>query len=131
MRQQCESWIPDTIRPQVMATPAPAPEPVRNIVQSLVRDLGRTITAQIGGTSNVAEVDRWMTSEVEPNAVERLRLAYEVAGILADEDPRLVQGWFKSLNSGLRDRSPVVCLQTPNEMRADLLRAARTFADRG
>lgn len=136
-RQRAVSTLPKTnlgsakINPNAMASPVHARASVSTIAERLVQHLGRTLTAQIGGTTNLEDLDLWTAGDVTPEAASRLRLGRDLVGILAHEDPRLVQGWFKSLNSGLRDRSPLACLRTPDATRAELIRAAHTFADRG
>jgi hypothetical protein len=64
----------------------------------------------------------------------RLRLAYQVAALIAEKDsPAVVQAWFQGLNPQLEDRSPARMLREGDldEVGPLVLTAARSFAATG
>jgi len=64
----------------------------------------------------------------------RLRLAYQVAALIAEKDsPAVVQAWFQGLNPQLEDRSPARLLREGDldEVGPLVLTAARSFAATG
>lgn len=70
----------------------------------------------------------------DPDDERRLRLAYQVAGLLSAREPAgVVQAWFQGLNPQLGDRAPARVLGEDDlELAGPLvLAAARSFAVTG
>ena len=107
----------------------------RELVARLVGTIGRKLTAYVGGTRNVREVDRWLASAaINDDQESRFRLALSVVDILVERDPpEIVQLFLTGLNLELGDRVPLRLLRDePVEaIAADLLAAARTMAEQG
>lgn len=72
---------------------------------------------------------RWTSPDA---VVHRLRLAYQVCGILREpgNSPAIVQAWFQGANPQLEDRSPARTLveEDPTAASPQVLAAARAFA---
>ena len=64
--------------------------------------------------------------------VQRLRLAYQVAGLIAESrnSSAILQAWFQGANPQLEDRSPARVLREypVDEVSPQVLSAARAFA---
>jgi len=110
------------------ATTAEFPE----IVEELVAIIGRKLTAYIASIKDARAIDRWMRNAVPQKGVEqRLRLAYQVAAMLASSDSHaVVQGWLMGLNPELNDQLPIRLLRD-GDLEVDgrrLLGAARAHA---
>jgi hypothetical protein len=110
---------------------------VRSDVTELVSDLrdllGAKLVAYLGSVSETRAVRQWADGERKPPAetVRRLRLAYQVAGLLAERDqPRVIQAWFQGMNPQLDDWAPARMIRegSPDEVGTLVLAAARAFA---
>jgi len=110
---------------------------VRSDVTELVgalRDLlGAKLVAYLGSVSETRAVRQWADGERKPPAevVRRLRLAYQVAGLLAERDqPRVIQAWFQGMNPQLEDWAPARMIResSPDDVGTRVLAAARAFA---
>jgi hypothetical protein len=106
------------------------------VVQGLVSILGRKLTAYIASISDARAIDRWIEQNAKPQKeVEpRIRLAYRVAGLLAQfESPAVVQAWFTGMNPKLDDRVPITLLRE-GEVEIDgkaVLDSARSYVAQG
>lgn len=96
--------------------------------------LGAQLVAYLGGVRETRAVRQWAAGEREPSAavVQRLRLAYQVAGLIAESrnSPAILQAWFQGANPQLEDRSPARVLREypVDEVSPQVLSAARAFA---
>jgi hypothetical protein len=94
--------------------------------------LGARLTAYIGSVSETRAVRQWAEGQRAPGelAQQRLRIALQVALVLADVDGREVtQAWFQGLNPQLDDRSPARLLRDGeiDEAGPAVIAAARAF----
>ncbi len=67
----------------------------------------------------------------DPTDQRRLRLAFQVAGLLVERDsPAVAQSWFQGMNPQLGDRAParVLVEDDLDEAGPRVLAAARAFA---
>jgi len=103
-----------------------------------LRDLlGAKLVAYLGGVRETRAVRQWAEGSraVQDKTDEyRLRLAYQVAVLIAEKDsPAVVQAWFQGLNPQLEDRSPARLLREGDldEVGPLVLTAARSFAATG
>jgi hypothetical protein len=114
-----------------MATAASFPD----VVQELVGNIGKKLTAFIVGVKDVRALDRWIEGAVPYNgAEERLRLAFQVVKTLEDHDHRtVVQAWLTGLNPELHDRAPIRLLREGDleTVGPEILGAVRSFVARG
>jgi hypothetical protein len=107
------------------------------LVKALRDLLGAKLVAYLGGVRETRAVRQWAegTRAVQDKADElRLRLAYQVASLIAEhDDADVVQAWFQGLNPQLDDRSPARLLREGelDEVGPLVLTAARTFAANG
>ncbi len=106
------------------------------LVAELREMLGAKLVAYLGGVQETRAVRQWaegsrnMPAETEAH----LRLAYHVAGIIAESNGhRVMQSWFQGMNPQLEDRAPARQIREmhPNQIGAEVLAAARAFARRG
>ncbi|MFT2711977.1 hypothetical protein [Clavibacter sp. Sh2126] len=103
------------------------------LVAGLREVLGAKLVAYLGSVQETRAVRQWAEGERVPSAVtmNRLRLAFHVAGILVErEHPRVVQAWFTGLNPQLDDASPARLIrESPDldEAGARILASARSF----
>jgi hypothetical protein len=101
------------------------------LVQELTTILGKKLTAYIASVKDTRAVERWIAgSEPYKGAEERLRLAYRLAKMIADQDgPRVVQAWFTGLNPELNERVPIRLLREEDveTVGPEILGAARAF----
>lgn len=109
---------------------------VAPLVAELREMLGARLVAYLAGVGETRAVRQWaegsrrMPAETEA----RLRLAYHVAGIVAESNAhRVVQTWFQGMNPQLEDRSPARLIRdsAPEQSGPDVLAAARAFARLG
>lgn len=104
------------------------------LVKELRDLLGARLVAYLGGVRETRAVRQWAegTRTVQdPTDERRLRLAYQVAVLIAERDSAgVVQAWFQGLNPQLEDRSPARLLREgdPEEVGPLVLSAARAFA---
>lgn len=105
--------------------------PTSELVDQLVKILGRKLTAYIGKVSDVRAVDRWIAGgNIYRDAEDRLRLAFQIVRMLRDYDsPRVIQAWMTGINPELDDRVPLRLLRdgTLDDIAPQVLRAARAF----
>ncbi len=107
------------------------------LVKGLRDLLGAKLVAYLGGVQETRAVRQWAegTRAVQDKTDEyRLRLAYQVAALIAEKDsPAVVQAWFQGLNPQLEDRSPARLLREGDleEVGPLVLTAARSFAATG
>ena len=83
--------------------------PVPQLVTELRDLLGAKLVAYLGGVRETRAVRQWADGErgLQDRVDEqRLRLAHQVASLIAEKDtPGVVQAWFQGLNPQLDDRS--------------------------
>jgi hypothetical protein len=107
------------------------------LVKELRELLGAKLVAYLGGVRETRAVRQWAEGErgIQDSTDEhRLRLTYQIAGLLAERDsPAVVQAWFQGLNPQLDDRSPARLLREGglDEVGPLVLAAARSFAATG
>lgn len=104
--------------------------PVTEIAGLLQEVLSRRLTAYIASVGEGRTVSRWASGEIalirDPDAEQRIRVAYEIAQLLLTTDsPQTVKAWFIGLNPQLGDVSPVQALHDGQLKEA--LAAARAF----
>ena len=111
--------------------------PVPQLVTELRDLLGAKLVAYLGGVRETRAVRQWADGErgLQDRVDEqRLRLAHQVASLIAEKDtPGVVQAWFQGLNPQLDDRSPARLLRDgdPADAGPQVLTAARSFAATG
>jgi len=99
--------------------------------------MGAKLVAYLGGVRETRAVRQWAegTRSVQDSTDERrLRLAYQVATLIAERDsPGVIQAWFQGLDPQLDDRSPARLLREGelDEVGPLVLAAARAFAATG
>ena len=103
-----------------------------DVVTALRELLGAKLVAYLGSVNETRAVRQWAEGERAPSneVVGRLRLAYQVAGLISErEQPRVVQAWFQGLNPQLDDVSPARLLREADlgEAGPRILSAARYF----
>jgi len=103
-----------------------------DVVTALRELLGAKLVAYLGSVNETRAVRQWAEGERAPSneVVGRLRLAYQVAGLISErEQPRVVQAWFQGLNPQLDDVSPARLLREADlgEAGPRILSAARSF----
>ncbi|MGO1181507.1 MAG: hypothetical protein ACTHZ5_01300 [Micrococcaceae bacterium] len=107
---------------------------VPELVSGLRSMLGAKLTAYLGGVKETRAVRQWASGERVPSdaVVQRLRLAYQVAGLLLESQnsENIVQAWFQGMNPQLEDQSPARILREGDldAMGSNVLSAARAFA---
>jgi hypothetical protein len=106
------------------------------LVSGLREMLGAKLVAYLGSVSETRAVRQWADGERKPPAevIRRLRLAYQVAGLLAERDqPRVIQAWFQGMNPELEDWAPARLIRenSPDDVGARVLAAARAFTATG
>ena len=106
---------------------------VAELVGQLRELLGAQLVAYLGSVTETRAVRQWADGVRKPPAefTRRLRLAYQVAGLLAERDqPPVVQAWFQGMNPQLEDSAPARLLRegNPDEVGPRVLAAARAFA---
>lgn len=106
---------------------------VPQLVTELRELLGAQLVAYLGGVRETRAVRQWADGEREPSTAttQRLRIAFQVAGLLAERDnARVVQAWFQGMNPQLDDVSPARLLRAEDLETAGprVLAAARSFA---
>ena len=119
--------------PGLRAFEASVRSDVTELVGALRELLGAKLVAYLGSVSETRAVRQWADGERKPPAevVRRLRLAYQVAGLLAERDqPRVIQAWFQGMNPQLEDWAPARMIResAPDEIGTRVLAAARAFA---
>ena len=109
--------------------------PVSEIVKYLVGLIGRKLTAYVCGVRNVRAVDRWMNgSELQCDAEQRLRFAFQLVRMLAEKENSIViQSWLTGLNPELGDRVPLRMMRENDleTVASEIMGAARAFLEGG
>ena len=103
------------------------------LVSQLRELLGAQLVAYLGSVTETRAVRQWAEGTRKPpaEAIRRLRLAYQVAGLLIERDqPQVVQAWFQGMNPQLEDTAPARLIREGNtdEVGPRVLAAARAFA---
>ncbi|MCX6373665.1 MAG: hypothetical protein NTX16_11425 [Actinobacteria bacterium] len=104
------------------------------IVSELRSRLGARLVAYLAGVSETRAVHEWAAGERQirqSDALDRLRLAYQVVQLIGSrDDDAVIQAWFQGLNPKLDDRSPARLLRDGrlHEVGPGILAAARAFA---
>jgi hypothetical protein len=102
------------------------------VVGALREILGLKLCAYLGSVKETRAVNEWADGTREPSeAVQRrLRLAFQVAGAIADVDgAEVARAWFQGLNPQLGDRSPARLLREGDldEVGPEVIGAERAF----
>jgi len=124
-------------RPELRAHDRAIRAPIAEAVTELRDLLSGRLVAYIAGVSETRAVNEWADgarSIRSPETEARLRLALQIAVMLADADqPPVVQAWFMGLNPELDDRSPARLLRDGelDEVGPAVLAAARAFVAGG
>ena len=103
------------------------------LVTALREVLGAKLVAYVGSVGETRAVRQWAEGQRHPSTLveRRLRLAFQVAGLLAErDDARVIQSWFQGMNPQLGDDSPARILRDEDLDIAGprVLAAARSFA---
>lgn len=120
-------------RPDLAYTNATRLEPAV-LVKELRELLGAKLVAYLGGVKETRAVRQWAEGARAISGsddLQRLRVAYQAARLLAERDePGVVQAWFQGLNPVLGDRSPARLLRDGelDDVGPQVLAAARQFA---
>lgn len=105
--------------------------PIQQVVRELVRLLGATTVAAIGGVTETRAVAQW-TKDREPQRPHVLRFALQLACMIdaATGDYHVVRAWFQGSNPLLGDAVPATLLRDEPlaEIQTKLVLAARDFA---
>ena len=123
-------------RPGLRGHAAATRMPVAQVVAALRELLGAKLVAYVGSVRETRAVRQWSEGTRTPNdaVVQRLRLAYQVAALLAERDePAVVQAWFQGLNPQLDDQTPARLLREGDldTTGPQVLAAARAFVAAG
>ena len=105
---------------------------IAELVGQLREILGAQLVAYLGSVTETRAVRQWAEGTRKPpaEAIRRLRLAYQVAGLLTERDhPRVVQAWFQGMNPQLEDTAPARLIREgdPDDVGPRVLAAARAF----
>lgn len=106
--------------------------PIEDVVGELVRLLGATTVAVIGGVSETRAVAQWMNGRV-PQRPNVLRFTLQIAWMILDShNPEIARAWFHGSNPHLGDRIPVFVLRDEplHKVQGEIMGAARSFAAR-
>ena len=104
------------------------------LVTALRELLGAKLVAYLGKVKETRAVRQWAEGTRTINNdtdVERLRIAYRAARLIAERDtPAVAQTWFQGLNPILDDRPPALLLREGelSDVGPKVLAAARQFA---
>jgi hypothetical protein len=102
------------------------------VVAALREILGLKLCAYLGSVKETRAVNEWADGTREPSETvqRRLRLAFQVAGAIADVDgAEVARAWFQGLNPQLADRSPARLLREGDldEVGPEVIGAERAF----
>jgi hypothetical protein len=107
---------------------------IQEVVRRLVRYLGATTVAAIGGVSETRAVKQWMEDEGrQPQRPDALRFALQIASMIANaKDSTVARAWFRGCNPHLNDQVPALLLRDRDlhDVQAAIMAAARSFAAR-
>ena len=104
------------------------------LVTALRTLLGAKLVAYLGKVKETRAVRQWADGARTINNetdLERLRIAYRAARLIAERDtPAVAQAWFQGLNPILDDRPPALLLREGEltDVGPKVLAAARQFA---
>ena len=104
--------------------------PISEVVRELVRLLGATTVAVIGGVKETRAVLQW-TQGRAPQREHTLRFALQLAQMLSSyADREFALAWFHGSNPHVDDEVPMLLLrdQPLAEIQVRLMHAAREFA---
>src|SRR5437868_9014291 len=88
---------------------------VPEIATSLQEVLGQRLTAVVAGVNDAKAVGQWARGlrVPHPDAERRLRDAYQVVGLLLENDaPETIRAWFGGMNPHLGDQAPALVVAT-------------------
>ena len=120
-------------RPELRAHDHAIRTPMPLAVAELRDLLTARLVAYLAGVTETRAVNDWASGVRairNPEVEARLRLALQVASMLAEhDDPAVVQAWFTGLNPQLDDRSPARMLREGDldQVGPLVLGAARAF----
>jgi hypothetical protein len=102
------------------------------VAAALREILGLKLCAYLGSVKETRAVNEWAEGAREPSETvqRRLRLAFQVAGAIADVDgAEVARAWFQGLNPQLGDRSPARLLREGDldEVGPEVIGAERAF----
>ncbi|MBA2312136.1 MAG: hypothetical protein H0V97_04955 [Actinobacteria bacterium] len=102
------------------------------VVKELRELLGPRLVAYIAGVRETRTVGEWAEGAAvkRPDSQGRLRMAFHIAGFIAQHDAASVaQSWFQGLNPQLDDQSPARLLREEelSDVGPRVLAAARAF----
>ncbi|MCZ7537647.1 MAG: hypothetical protein M5T61_18195 [Acidimicrobiia bacterium] len=123
-------------RPDLEAYERSARLDFSTLVDELNELLGPKLVAYIAGVQEARTVRQWIVAECDVRAPvpDRLRLAFQVASLIAQHDSASVaRAWFQGLNPQLDDRSAARLLREGDldEVGPQILSAARAFVSGG
>lgn len=104
------------------------------LVTELRELLGAKLVAYLGNVKETRAVRQWADGNRtigNDTDVERLRIAYRAARLIAERDtPAVAQTWFQGLNPILNDHPPALLLRKGDllDVGQQVLAAARQFA---
>ena len=104
---------------------------VPEIATRLQEVLGQRLTAVVAGVNDAKAVGQWARGlrAPHPDAERRLRDAYQVVGLLLENDaPETIRAWFGGMNPHLGDQAPALVVATEPE---HVLQAAQAFIANG
>ncbi len=84
------------------------------VVRELIESIGSSSASEIGGVKNTRSIYQWLNGEREPERLESLRLAVQVARVLRDagESQPTISAWFNGVNPRLNYETPARMLST-------------------
>lgn len=124
-------------RPDLAAYEAATKAAPEVLVKELRGLVGVRLVAVIAGVRETRAVHEWADGSRavrNPTVLPRLRVAYQVARLIADvEDAAVAQAWLQGLNPSLDDQSPARMLREGDidVVGPRVLAAARSFAATG
>src|SRR5581483_2293037 len=127
-----QEGVPMAVSPDYAAHTRAVRASFPEIATALREILGPKLCAYLGSVKETRAVNEWADGAREPSeAVQRrLRLAFQVAGAIADVDgPEVARAWFQGLNPQLEDRSPARLLREGDldEVGPEVIGAERAF----
>lgn len=106
--------------------------PINTVVTRLIRLLGATTVAVIGGVTETRAVTQWTDGRL-PQRPNVLRFALQIAMMIGDDaQSETVRAWFAGSNPHLDDQVPMLVLRDKplHEISGPMMAAARAFAAR-
>jgi hypothetical protein len=105
---------------------------IDEVAQALVKLLGASLVAQIGGVRETRAVAQWARGRA-PQREPELRCAFQIAAMIAtDSDAHLARAWFEASNPHLDDKTPISIFRDGEmaQYQRRMMNAARAFAAR-